>query len=131
MPELAPGLRGETSLVVRPENTAAAMGSGNANVFATPEMVRLMEEAAVAALRGHLPPGSTSVGIELQVKHLAATPVGLSVAVTAELVEVSGRILTFRVQARDPVELVGDGIHRRAIVVASRFEQKADRKSVV
>jgi predicted thioesterase len=128
MSDLAPGLKAQLSLVVGPENTAAAMGSGNANVFATPEMVRLMEGAAVEALRGHLAPGTTSVGIELQVRHLAATPVGMQVTVEAELTEVNGRILTFKVLARDSVETVGDGIHKRAIIDIARFMQKVEAK---
>jgi fluoroacetyl-CoA thioesterase len=129
MSELIPGLKASVTMTVRDEDTALAMGSGNANVFSTPRMVGLMETAAVAALRGHLPEGSSSVGTELNIRHLAATPVGFEVTATAELMEVSGRRLTFRVSARDSVELVGEGTHVRAVIDAARFEQKARDKA--
>ena len=76
---LKPGLTGEATIIVRDDLTAAALGSGNVNVFSTPAMIALLEEAAVNALKGHLPPGMTSVGTRLDVRHMAATPVGMSV----------------------------------------------------
>src|SRR5512135_2185630 len=93
------GLVGEVSVAVTPEVTAKHMGSGAVQVFATPEMVRLMERAAVAALRDHLAPGQQSVGTLVNVRHLAATPIGATVTARAELIAVEGRRLTFRVSA--------------------------------
>jgi len=128
MEELKPGLVGEAQRVVTEELTAARQGSGTVAVFGTPALVALMEEAAVAAVAGHLTSDRTSVGIRIDVRHLAATPVGMRVRVRAELEEVDGRTLTFRVQAWDETELVGEGIHERVIVTESRFMERVEQK---
>jgi fluoroacetyl-CoA thioesterase len=129
MSELIPGLKASVTITVRDGDTASALGSGNANVFSTPSLVCLMESAAVVALQGHLPEGSNSVGIEVCIRHLAATPVGFEVTATAELTEVIGRRLAFRVEAHDSVERIGEGTHVRALIDAARFEQKAKAKA--
>jgi predicted thioesterase len=98
------------------------------DVLATPEMVRLMEVAAVAALTDELPPDYTSVGTLLDITHLAPTPVGLGVQVSATLVEVQGRRLRFEVVAHDDVEEIGRGTHERVLVEAEDFVDRANRK---
>jgi len=125
---LQPGLTGEASIRVREEHTAAALGSGNVDVFSTPALIALLEAAAIDALDGHLPEGMTSVGTRLDVRHLAATPVGLTVRARATLTEVDGRRLVFEVEAHDPVERVGTGVHERFIVDQARFEQRVNEK---
>ncbi len=98
-------------------------------MLATPELIRLMEMAAVAALAGHLPPDFTSVGVAVSVKHLAPTPVGLNVEARATLTEVQGRRLTFEVVAYDDVEEVGRGTHERVLVEVEGFTARAARKA--
>jgi predicted thioesterase len=131
MPEtsrLAVGLSGEATVVVTAENTARHMGSGAVSVFATPEMVRLMERAAVSALKEHLAPGQQSVGTMVNVKHLAATPLGATVTARAELIEVEGRRLLFKVSAHDGTDLIGEGTHERAMIDLAKFEQRVAAK---
>ena len=128
MEQIAPGLVGQIEMVVREENTARHLGSGNVAVLATPEMVRLMEKAAVAAIDHLLPDGYRTVGVEVDIRHLAATPVGIRVRVHAELTAVEGRKLTFRVQAFDEVEKIGEGEHRRAIIDLEKFQERVEAK---
>jgi len=128
MDELVPGLIGESQTVVTETNTAKHLGSGNVKVFATPEMVRLMEKAGVATVDHLLPEGQCTVGVALDVKHLAATPLNMTVTARAELVAVEGRRLTFRVEALDEVEKVGEGTHQRYIVDVTRFQERMKKK---
>src|SRR5262245_15381014 len=125
---IRPGLRGEAELVVRPEHTAPRVGSRRAAVLATPVMINLIEAAALAAVEHLLPAGYQSLGIRLDVRHFAATPVDLRVTASAEVAAVEGRIVTFRVEARDEREPIGDGTHRRVVVNVARFEQRVQRK---
>jgi fluoroacetyl-CoA thioesterase len=127
-PRLTPGLTAAIRRQVDSASTARQLGSGAVDVLATPELIRLMEMAAVAALAGHLPPEFTSVGVAVSVKHLAPTPVGLSVEARATLTEVQGRRLTFQVVARDDVEEVAQGTHERVLVEVEGFEARANRK---
>ena len=122
------GLVGEISIEVTPEVTARHMGSGAVGVFATPEMVRLMEKAAVRAIAGHLAPGQQSVGVLVNVRHLAATPIGATVTARAELIGVEGRRLTFRVSAGDGIDTIGEGLHERALIDLDRFQARAEAK---
>ena len=108
--------------------TAARYASGLVAAFATPAMVGLMESAAVEATRAHLSPGDTTVGIDVTIKHLAATPVGMLVRARAELVRVDGRRLDFRVEAWDDAEQIGEGTHTRMIVNEARFKERCERK---
>jgi len=128
MEEIVPGLVGEIEMVVHEENTARHLGSGNVAVLATPEMVRLMEKAAVAAVDHLLPDGYHTVGVAVDIRHLAATPVGMRVRAQAELSAVEGRKLTFRVEAFDEVERIGEGAHRRAIIDVERFKERVEAK---
>ncbi len=125
---IQPGLKGEIRLVVAEEHTARHLGSGGVKVLATPQMVLLMERAGVAAVDPLLPDGYRTVGARLDVRHLAPTPIGFEVTATAELIAVEGRKLIFRVQAHDGVELVGEGIHERAIINLSRFGERVAQK---
>lgn len=128
-PEPLPiGLTGEAIVTVGAELTARHMGSGAVGVFATPEMVRLMERAAVNALAPRLAAGQQSVGTLVNVRHLAATPLGATVTARAELIAVDGRRLTFRVSASDGIDTIGEGLHERALIDLARFEQKAEAK---
>ena len=124
-----PGLTGQLSLFVAEEHTAKHLGSGGVQVLATPQMILLMERASVAAVDPLLPEGYRTVGVALDVQHLAPTPVGFEVRATSELVEVDGRRLTFRVQVHDGVELVGQGTHRRAIVDVRQFGERVAQKA--
>jgi predicted thioesterase len=122
------GLTGTASLVVAAEHTAPRIGSGAIAVLATPVMINLMEAAALAAVEHLLPAGHQSLGIRLDVRHFAATPVGLRVTATAEVTGVEGRTIAFRVEARDEREPIGDGTHERVVVNVARFDDRVQRK---
>lgn len=128
MDTLRIGLVGEKTIQVGPELTAQAFGSGDLPVYATPAMVALMEGAAVQALSGQLPEGQSSVGTDLQIKHLAATPLGLTIRARAEITAIDGRRITFRVQAWDDKELIGEGTHVRFIIDVDRFMARVTAK---
>jgi fluoroacetyl-CoA thioesterase len=128
MDELTPGLTAEIKHIVTDEDTASKWGSGLVPVFSTPALVGLMESAAVAALTGHLLSGQTSVGGRIDVRHLAATPVGMQVRAWAELTAVQGRKLLFKVQAWDEVELIGEADHERFLIDEARFLAKIQAK---
>jgi fluoroacetyl-CoA thioesterase len=121
MNELVPGLTAKLEHTVTDDDTASKWGSGLVPVFSTPALVGLMESTAVAALTGYLAPGQTTVGGHIDVRHLAATPVGMQVHARAELTAVEGRRLVFKIQAWDEVELIGEAEHERFIVDETRF----------
>ena len=129
METLLPGLTGTVALTVEPEHTAKHLGSGSVLVLATPQMILLMEMASVYAVDHLLPEGQRTVGVGLDVRHLAATPVGMTVTVKSELLEVDGRKLRFRVEAWDEQEKVGEGFHNRAIIEVRRFGEKVQEKA--
>ena len=110
------------------EDTALEVGSGSLLVYATPCMVALMEGAACEAIQDTLPEGKTSVGISLDISHLAATPVGLEVRAEAEVTAVEGNTISFRLAAYDEAGLIGEGSHKRAIVSTQRFLDKVYSK---
>jgi fluoroacetyl-CoA thioesterase len=122
------GLSGQAQIVVAPEHTAPFVGSGRIAVLATPVMINVIEAAALAAIEHLLPAGHQSLGIHLDVSHVAATPVGLQVTATAEVVRVEGRTVTFRVEARDNIESIGAGTHQRVVVSVVRFDERVQRK---
>lgn len=115
------GLRGEASLVARPEHSAEAFGAGGVAVLGTPMMIALMENAAWQVVQPLLAEGETTVGTLVNVRHLAATPLGMRVTATAELIEIDGRRLVFRVSAHDERGPIGEGTHERARVQLDRF----------
>lgn len=126
--EITVGLKGEASTLVEREDTAMEVGSGSLLVYATPCMIALMEGAACNALEGVLGEDKTSVGIELNVSHIAATPVGMEVRAEAELIAVEKNILTYTVTAYDEAGKIGEGTHKRAVVTAQKFLDKVYAK---
>jgi predicted thioesterase len=125
---LRPGLRGEAALLVGEEHTAPRVGSGAVHVLATPVMINLMEAAALAAVEELLPAGHQSLGTVLNVRHIAATPVGMRVRAIATVQKVDGRTIHFTVEARDERELIGDGTHERVVLDVIKFDQRVQRK---
>ena len=122
--ELKKGLSSQSSVTVSAGNTAAAMGSGDLDVFATPAMVALMENAAMSAVADELPEGSTTVGAMMNTTHIKPSAVGDTVSATAVLKEVEGRKLTFEVRAQDSKGVIGEGTHVRYIVDKEKFMSK-------
>ena len=109
-----PGLTAEITTVV--DDKLVVKHMGGEGVLSTPSMIGLMERAGIQAVQAHLPEGHTTVGFEVNVKHFGATPKGQQVTVKAELLEVDGRKLRFKVEAHDEHKKVGEGTHRRAII---------------
>ncbi len=126
--EITVGLAGKAVAQVDSSNTARTMGSGDLEVFATPSMIALMEKAATNALKEHMPLDSSSVGTLIDVRHLAATPVGMAVTAKAVLTAVEGKRLVFSVEAFDDKDKIGEGTHERFIVNCERFIAKANGK---
>ena len=126
---LPQNITGAASTVVTEANTAQALGSGSVPVYATPALVALLEQAAVNALAPHLPPGTTTVGVRIDVHHLAATPVGLDVWAQATLRAQDGRNLIFDIVARDNTEEVAKAVHQRVLVDEQRFLARAVSKA--
>lgn len=128
MEELKAGIKGSSSVFVEQSNTAAAMGSGQLPVFATPAMIALMEKTASESVQSYLEEGCGSVGTKLDVKHLSATPLGMEVHCESELMEVDGRKLVFLVKAFDSAGLIGEGTHERFVIKNESFLKKAEGK---
>lgn len=126
--ELRPGLTGRAEAIVDTTNVAAAMGSGDLDVFATPAMIALMEQAACNALVPCLDAATSSVGIKMDTTHDAATLPGQKVIATAELTAVEGRKLTFKVGACDDHGPIGTGTHERFIIDKAKFIAKLQSK---
>ena len=125
---LKAGIIKEITEKVTDKNTAKTMKSGELNVYATPAMIALMEQAAYTSVADELKEGQGSVGTLMNVKHISATPVGMEVTAKSELVEIDGRRLVFRVEAFDERGKIGEGEHERFIVDNVKFQQKADSK---
>jgi predicted thioesterase len=115
---LKPGLSAE--IVTTVDDTLVVRHMGGDGVLSTPSMIGLMERAGIQAVQPYLPEGHTTVGFEVNVKHFGATPKGKTVRVRAELLEIDGRKLRFKVEAHDDEKKVGDGTHRRAIIAVQR-----------
>ncbi len=126
--DITVGTKAEVSALVEREDTALEVGSGSLLVYATPCMAALMEGAACEALEGLLSEEQTTVGIELNLKHLAATPVGMEVRAEAEVTAVDGKILTFAITAYDEAGKIGEALHKRAIVNSQKFLDKTYAK---
>jgi fluoroacetyl-CoA thioesterase len=125
---LKPGLKGSVEITIGEEHTAPHVGSGRVRVLATPIMINLMEAAALQAVEGLLPAGHQTVGIHLDVTHVAATPVGMRVRAHAELTRVDKRTLWFRVHADDEKERIGEGRHERIVINLERFDVRMQEK---
>lgn len=126
--EISVGMKGLAESSVEREDTAQEVGSGALLVYATPCMVALMEGAACNAIAEAIPEDKTSVGIELNIKHLSATPVGMDVKAEAEVIAVEGSVITFQLSAYDEAGLIGEGIHKRAVITTQRFLDKTYNK---
>jgi len=122
------GMKGEVSTLAEREDTAAEVGSGDLLVYATPCMAALMEGAACEAVAEGLAEGETTVGIELNIRHTAATPVGMEVRAEAEVTQVDGKIITLSLRAFDEAGEIGSGTHKRAVVNSQRFLDKTYAK---
>lgn len=122
------GMKGIASTLVEREDTAQEVGSGSLLVYATPCMVALMEGAACNAIEEAIPEGKTSVGIELSISHISATPVGLEVRAEAEVIAVEGSIVSFSVTAYDEKGKIGEGTHKRAVISSQKFLEKTYAK---
>ena len=126
--EITVGMKGEVGTLVEREDPAKEVGSGSLLVYATPCMVALMEGAACEAIEEALSDSQTTVGTELNIQHISATPVGLEVRAEAEVVAVEGKVITFEVKAFDEAGEIGRGTHKRVIVNTQKFLEKAYEK---
>ena len=127
---LKPGLEAQKTDIVTNKNIASAWGSGGLAVYATPAMIALMEMTAYSAVQPLLPPGWSTVGTEINVRHIAATPSGMKVHARAELLGINGRALSFKVEVFDESGKIGEGIHGRFIVENERFLARAEGKKI-
>lgn len=126
---LATGLNAKIEKIVVYEDTAKAVASGLVEVFATPSMIALMENAAYTSVQPQLPNGWSTVGISISAQHLAATPMGLKVWAEAKLTEIDGRKLVFTISAYDEKEKIGEAQHERFIIDEQKFMNKVSAKS--
>lgn len=125
---LQPGLSGRAELLVGEEHTAPRVGSGLVHVLATPVMINLIEAAALDAVDKHLPEGYQSLGTVLNVRHIAATPVGMKVFAAARITRIEGRTVHLAVEARDEKEVIGGGLHERVVVNVAKFAARLRAK---
>lgn len=126
--EITVGMKGEVSTLVEREDTAYEVGSGSLLVYATPCMVALMEGAACEAIAAAIPEEKSSVGVELNIRHISATPVGMEVRAEAEVTEVEKNMVTFQVTAYDEAGKIGEGTHKRAVISKQKFLDKTYSK---
>lgn len=126
--DIPSGAAGESSLVVADEHTAPRVGSGKIGVLATPVMINLFEAAALAACEHLLPEGHQSLGTLLNVSHIAATPVGMRVTARAVVTGIEGRVIRFVLEARDELDLIGNGTHERVVVSVAKFDLRVQEK---
>lgn len=122
------GIIGKGEIVVTKDVTAAAIGSGMVEVFATPMMISLMENTCAKSVASHLQADESTVGTHVNVSHCAATPIGMKVYCESELIEIDRRKLTFRVTAYDERGLIGEGLHERFIIDSKKFQAKINSK---
>jgi predicted thioesterase len=125
---IKPGLKAKKSLIVTENYAASVVGSGGLDVFSTPAMIGFMEMTSLSAVQPLLPDGWSTVGTEVNIKPLAATPLGMEVNFEAELLEVNGRALKFKVEAFDAAGKIGEGTHDRFIIENKRFMSKVREK---
>lgn len=126
--DIKPGMVGEADETVSTAKTASYFASGLVAAYGTPALVALMENASVEAIQQYLGPGQTSVGTEVNIKHLAATPVGMHVHARSTVTAVDGRRISFQVEAWDDREKVGEGTHTRVVVDQARFNERLETK---
>ncbi len=128
MGDLKPGLSNDITVTVGDSMTASHLGSGSVAVLATPYLIALMERASLEIAAPHLAEGQSTVGTMVNIRHLAATPLGMTVRIHSELTGIDGRRLTFKVEAYDAAEKVGEGVHERFIIDVARFHERVMRK---
>lgn len=122
------GIKGHQEMTVTNEFTAKSMGSGVMDVFATPAMLALMEKTAFTSVAEYLNEGCGTVGIKVDIEHVASSPVGMKIACDSELTAIEGRKLIFSVEAYDEKGLIGKGVHERFLIESQKFQEKTDRK---
>lgn len=125
---LQTGIKGEVKEIVSEKNSAAAMKSGELNVYATPSMIALMEQAAYKSVAGELEEGMGTVGTLMNVSHISATPLGMEVTAKTELIDIDRKRLVFHVEAFDERGKIGEGTHERFIIDNRKFQEKTDNK---
>ncbi len=125
---IAIGAVKEATQDVTPDLTAPHVGSGSMAVYATPSMAGLVENTCTTMVEASMEEGQTTVGVDLHIRHLAPTPVGHTVRIRAEVVDVDGSIITFKAQLWDEVELIGEADHKRAVIDVERFMQRVRTK---
>lgn len=128
MKDIITGISGNAELMVSDRELAVNVGSGSLEVFSTPFMVALMEKAACNCLSEYLENDETTVGTEINVKHISATPKSMKVTAEATLTEINGREFIFKVKTYDKTGLIGEGTHRRFLVNGTKFTQKTYSK---
>ena len=128
MKNILAGISGYAEITVSENELAVNVGSGNLKVFATPCMVALMEKSACACLSEYMENDETTVGTEINVKHISATPMGMKITAEALLSEINGREFIFNVKAYDETGLIGEGTHKRFLVKSEKFIQKTYSK---
>lgn len=126
---LAVDMRGTQTVVVREELTVRHHIPTMPAVYGTPMMIYLMEVAAANAIHPHLPEGWVSVGAEVNIRHLAATPIGRTVTATATVTEINERLVRFRVEAHDGVRRIGEGTHARGVIDLKKFEERLAKET--
>lgn len=122
------GIKGHQEMMVTNDFTAKTMGSGVMDVYATPAMLALMEKTAFTSVAPYLDEGCGTVGIKVEIEHVASSPVGMKITCDSELTAMEGRKLIFSVEAFDEKGLIGKGIHERFIIESEKFQEKTDRK---
>ncbi len=125
---MVPGLIGKSEMVVKEEDLVSHLGNVPVAVLSTPRLIQLLETAAVDAIRDFIPPDQVSLGAEIKVKHLSATPLGMKVTGNALLKSVEANKLYFLVDASDEKEKVAEGEHERVLVSKERFLQRVEKK---
>ena len=126
--DIPSGTTGTSTLLVGDEHTASRVGSGRIGVLATPVMINVIEAAALACCEQKLPPGHQSLGTQLNVSHIAATPVGMHITASVTVVRVEGRKLFFEVVVRDEIDIIGQGTHERVVVNVAKFDERVQAK---
>ncbi len=129
MSNFEPGMSRELSIVSTPEDSARKFYPNLPDVFATPCLGGLMERVSAELINEHLNPGEQSVGATMDLKHTAATPLGMKIRVRTEITAVEGRKLTFKLEAFDEVEKIGEAVHERFIINAEKFNARVAQKA--
>lgn len=122
------GIKGHQEMTVTEEFTAKTMGSGVMDVYATPAMLALMEKTAFMSVADELQEGCGTVGIKVEIEHVASSPVGMKITCDSELTAIEGRKLIFKVEAYDSKGLIGKGTHERFIIESNKFQEKTNQK---